>query len=191
MLYDAPEELKERLMSAEVVDNDVMEHLWGQHNALRDAGQSSPPVSQFFIEGHDLSSFQAARAWWPRAADLPARLGFPGMLIFLHSYEQGPSFAERLTERAMPVVKWLESQGVDVSNPNETVADRKARQNREAQARFRARRSGKDDHAEATAQAYKAYLDACARRKAAAAALDEEVKSFYDAWQALKNKASE
>lgn len=192
-MYNAPEELLDRLALPDVSAATVMEYLENQAQALEDDEvwtYDAPEPSLFFAGETDLASYRAARAWWPKHQELPHALAFPSVYQLCWSYHEGPTFAERLTAKSMPVVKWLEANGIDISCPNESSDERKARLNREAQRRHRQSKGvagtpEQQAHAQAVKQAYDAWQDLLAQRAGALSVLDDEVHSAEKAYHAI------
>ncbi len=192
-MYMPPEELLVRLASADCTAADVEEYLWGQAEELeRDhEGPWAPDIYLFFRGEDDLSEYRLAKAWWPDreiVTTLPPLLVRPTVFQLCYAYNEsdpriGATFQARLYLRAEKVVNWLTAQGLDTSHPNETKEQRKERLARAAQQKHRERVNGKRDESTAL---YKAYLDACARRKAAYDQLTPEVELAHAAWQASK-----
>lgn len=215
--------IEEQLNSSEVTQELVLQYLWSQHDSLRNSGQPSPPVSMFFNEHADFEAYKKMVAWWPKRATcpkLPMHYEIPTpMHQLLYRYDQGPNFAERMIMYATRVVTWMESNNVDLANPNESRADRKARLNREAQARFRVARRAEAEHdpryaaveaaravyetALATratkkalqdslvGQAQEVFLEACRTRKDELALQDQSVKMAREMWEMAKRDSAD
>ncbi len=188
-MYQPPKDLVERLLDPSVTTDDVYEYLEGQEDELnRDhEGPPAPEVGRFFQES-DLEEYRKAQAWWPRHPDLPHALAFPTLFVLCHSYHEqdpriGATFNDRLRIAADKVAVWITEKGLNLSNPNETADERKSRLNRDKQSRHRIRTSGQTDK---VSMAYKTYLEACKRRKAAYDLATIEVDAAHAAWQLAK-----
>lgn len=193
-MYMAPEHLLQRLASDDCSADDVEEFLWGQVEELeRDyEGPGAPDIHLFFNGAQDLLEYQQAKHWWPRKdviAELPGLLGCPSVFNLCYAYHEndpriGSTFQERLRIAGNRVVEWLIAQGIDPAHPNESPKDRKARLARGAAAAVRGKGRGTPDNS--TKALYDAYLQACARRKAAYDQLTPEVEQAHAAWRAAK-----
>lgn len=172
--------LDERLQSAEVVPEDVYELLWEQVAELERDEVPAPDIHLFF-DADDLATYKQAQAWWP--LDAPGDYEFPTLRALCHQYHDarwGITFRDRLVARGHRVTAWLQAQGRDVANPNEGANPKRARKAREA--KVKQPRPPKDT---SKTEAYKAYLELCAQRKAADAVWAARCQEAYDAWAAM------
>jgi hypothetical protein len=142
-------------------------------------------------------SFEEARKVW--ATDAPPRHALPHLGILLQPYVMGnwqqDQFMAMLTNAWQGYSVWLASQKRDPANPHESKEQRAKRLAAERVARHRLRNgtgaeTEEGRRATALKDAYTAYQNACAARKAAHAAVDAHhdplIKAAHDNWKALK-----
>lgn len=165
---------------------------WG-----RQAGGTTLPPDQFWQPG-DLARYRAAAAWWP--ADAPPRFQLSplgsmcGSIVTGAGMEVWP-FMRLLTHRWEQCRTWLESEGRNVGQPNETKEERRRRLGREATARSRANKAAAEHSPELAERQrlHAAYIEACRVRKAAVQAAHDEHTPAVDAakaaWDASKGTA--
>lgn len=120
----------------------IQQELGAQYTSSPDQRRTTDFATQ-----KDADSYDAAVVWWPDKEvleDLPDHMQVPSVYLLCTNFQQmdhphGNTFAARLSHYSTIVTKWLTDNGYDVAAPNtvESAADRKARKNREAQARFR------------------------------------------------------
>lgn len=148
------------------------------------------------ITDADLPNVYAALDWWPK--DCPPVMRQHGLLPLVqmcitHRPTDKPmSVLELLNIASVKVVAWLQAEGRSVVNPNETSEDRKARKNKEAQQRHRERNTKSTDPvlknaAEASAEAYRVYQQACADRKASDMVHKGYVAAAWAAYERAKH----
>jgi hypothetical protein len=187
-MFNAPEELLERLAAPEPDIDAVLDYLVLEAD---DAGVNEVAVEAFFRGEEDLAQFRLAIAWWPQLEELPPTMAPPSLYQLLWNFSdaaQGATFMDRLTTRANVVTTWLLENGFNPANPAESAEERKRRLNSEAQRRFRLRAHNgpASDHAAAVAALYREYMDICAQRKIVLDAWAEKVQAARDAWMELK-----
>jgi hypothetical protein len=112
---------------------------------------------------------------------MPKQLMAPDLYSLCHQYQDerfGTTFIQRLHQATTPVVAWLQANNISVDRPNETRDEKRARQNRDAQRRFRERQSGQGDPA--VQAAYDQWQSEIAERKRVMAELDLLVKDAQE-----------
>lgn len=124
--------------------DDIKEQLNAQSQQLVASGQPPRPYDQFITEA-DIATYEQAIAWWPNpevVEELPPHMQAPTPYLLASNYADlshphGTTFAQRLNHYVQTVCHWLTANGYSPQTPNESKEERKARKNREAQARFR------------------------------------------------------
>lgn len=146
-----------------------------------------------YYKAGDLANYMQARDWWPHDAPHIHKLPALNLMIRWRADIGVRSFGDHLNYVGNRCGQWLANEGRNVQFPNETKAQTKARKNREAQARFRARASAKETpagmHAAQGKALYAEYLRLCAERKAVMVELDVGIKAALAVWEAHKNSA--
>lgn len=187
------------LVAAPTRDN-VLRYLAQREQLATERGQAPYPAELEFATDAQLEAMEQARDWWP--TDAPQTLSFGLALITACNGYAHPTpelQAARLLDGLVPaadrVVTWLESEGRDVSNPNETAKERSARKTRERMKRYRDSRSKHTDPAVAAALAHKrelyaAYLEVCRERREVRDELDERVRLAWAAYQQAEGAAA-
>ena len=73
--YVASDDLKARLIGADVTCADVFQYLDEQQLWLIEHAGGAPAVTPFFVGEADLTSFKQAQAWWPADAPQAHQIG--------------------------------------------------------------------------------------------------------------------
>lgn len=183
------------------IDNDnpdpsvVLHYLQALHTQALAQGVECVPVEQFYTD-------QAMEMWRACWAERPHDVQFPAHVDLLQIKSilfnaltpfkcnatgmECHTMLDRVKRAHQIQSVWLAEQNVQ----EETPAQKRARQNREAQRRLALR--SKDDgspeaeHAKALKAAYDEYLQACRQRKEAEAQWAQYVASKKGAWEAIK-----
>lgn len=175
----------------------ILQYLHALHTHARAQGVQCISVEQFYQEGA-LTAWHAAWDERPQETRLPTHIDQLPIKFILYNaltpYHCNLTNMDVVTmldrvQRAHKIMSaWL------AENENlETPADKRARQNRDAQKRYRARNNENDQspearHLRATKQAYDDYLQACRDRREAMEKWADYVHSKKKAWESLKNQ---
>jgi hypothetical protein len=173
-----------------VNDGLVLAALEERRAEMVELGGVAMPLDQFWGPA-DLPTYRQAAGWWP--VDAPQSCALP-TLRELCLHVAGPAGATLLpAARVLALmgercVKWLEEEGRNIADPNESAEDRRRRLGREAVARHRAltREAASNPSADRVRALYSAYIAACRARKAAYDAATPVVEAARVAWEAAR-----
>ncbi len=149
------------------------------------------PVADFW-RAEDLAHYHAAAAWWPRNAPKQLMRPYLGLLcnrIVTHPPLTPVTFYQELVFQSQRASAWVESEGGNAANPNETPDERKRRKGREAVARHRAVANSPDPRVTEVKRCHARYIEACRARKLAYEDHTPLVEAAKAAWEAAKADA--
>jgi hypothetical protein len=188
-------DIAERLRTPQANDEDVLAYLHERSTYIVEAGGIAMSVKQYW-QPADLDRYRMCAAIW--AKDAPPRFALPDLPTMLNGIA-GPAggmqttFEQDLTALWYRYAEWMQAEGRDPYNPEESARQRTARRARESMARTRERRGGKDPVKVALLEEAKRlhddYLAACRRRKEALVVLDEDVRCAWDAYEQARDAA--
>lgn len=177
-------------------EESILQYLHALHAHAYARGEQCLPVERFYDQG-------ALAVWHAAWADRPQDVQIPPQADLLHirllltnaltpfrdpaSGQDVVTFVDRVRRAHAALSAWLSS------TESESPQQKRARQNREAQQRYRARMDPNDNspraqHARAVKAAYDKYLEACRQRREAMQQWAQYVDDQKKAWESLKNQ---